>query len=94
MAQELQSLHGKVDESNKILKELIERCDNTDQYIKIDNLIIDGFKDVPVHLKGHLFSGWVANQLNFLIPELDFEILPRDISISHPLYNKETIPEL
>ena len=55
-----------------------------------ENLIVKGLKNVPTKLKGYKFSMWVANQLNRLIPNLDFPILPHFISVSHPLHQDES----
>ena len=89
-ALELKVLCAKLDESTKLLKEYAIHIDNNEQYPKRENLIIKGLRNIPTHLKGYMFSSWVAELLNNLIPNLDFPVIPQYISVSHPL-NKDTI---
>ena len=92
---ECKILKEDIKKTNSAMREAVDRLDSNEQYLKLENLVMEGIPQqaIPLHLKGYRFSIWVANTINNLIPNLDFPILPCHISVSHPLYisNKYTV---
>ena len=83
-------LKEKLSNSTQVLITLANRIEAVDQYIKRENLFIDGLSNIPYHLKGYKFTMWLVKVLNNLIPNLDFPILPCHISVCHPLSPKSS----
>ena len=86
-------LKEKLNSSTVLLRNLAARVEDVDQYLKRENLFFNfkGHINIPRHLKGYKFSMWLAKTINNLIPKLDFPILPRFISVSHPLSPKSNV---
>ena len=86
-------MRSKIEENSNMLRECVLLLDKNEQYTKIENLLIHGLTGVP-NYKGYLFSTWVADMINMLIPNLDFAISPEHISISHPLRNNDEMTKV
>ena len=83
---ELQNVWSYVDDK---LEHLSNRLDSIDQYLKRDNLLIKGLKDVPKKCFGLAFSSYVMEKLKDLLPSIADQLKEEDISVSHPLPTKD-----
>ena len=69
----------------------LNRNEEVKQYLKVDQLLLFGLKDIPKS-NGYEFSTYVAEKLRSLLPSLPEEItaktILRNISVSHILKSK------
>ena len=76
----------------KELEDLKNEHHELKQYIKQDNLLLHGFPLPPYKLSSLHFSHFIAEQINYFLPMLDFPVRWEHISDAHPLrtYNKHS----
>ena len=72
------------------LKDIKREIANIKQYLKIDNLLLHNFQlpDGYIHMSSLQFSLFIAQQINFLLPELAVPLSWVHISTAHPLKTK------
>ena len=72
------------------LKEIKRNINNIKQYLKLENLLFHNFYLPPgyKHMSSLEFSYFMAQQINHLIPQLDYPVSWEHISTAHPLKTK------
>ena len=75
---------------DNILKEIKKDIINIKQYLKIENLLFHNFYLPPNYkqMSSLQFSYFMAQQINYLIPQLDCPLTMDHISTAHPLKTK------
>ena len=86
----LHELGASWDYTMRSLEENAYRLNKIEQYSRLYSLLIHGLKNIPngVKDKGLIFSKWVVDQINRLLPNLPEPVTVQDIDISHPLPTK------
>ena len=98
----LKVLNNRIDEIQKTSSELQERCSNLNfiikelskelnnikQYIKLDNLLFHKFDLPSQELSSLQFSQFMAQQINYYLPQLSVPVSWHHISDAHPLRTK------
>ena len=84
---ELQIKYSKLDSEVKEIKRALH---NISQYIKLENLLFHNFYLPPNYkqMSSLQFSYFMAQQINYHIPQLDFPVTLNHISTAHPLKTK------
>ena len=101
---EIQSLNDKLEQNKKItdellvnfntlncaLKDLKNGLNNIKQYLKIENLLFHNFFLPPGYknMSSLQFSHFMSQQINYLLPQLDYPLSWEHISTAHPLRTK------
>ena len=87
---EADDLHAKFSVLQSDLNEIKREINSIKQYIKIENLLFHNFYLPPgyKHMSSLQFSYFMAQQINYLIPQLDYPVSWEHISTAHPLKTK------
>ena len=83
----LSSLGDRWDYTIELLHNYCNRLDKLEQYSRLYSLLIHGLRNIPTGFedKGLVFSDWVANEINKLLPNLPEKLTAQHIDVSHPL---------
>ena len=84
-ASNLQARWSALDASIKTLKKEIE---DINQYFRYDDLLLHNFPPPPRGLSSIEFSQFIAEQINYFVPNLPFPVSWQHISDAHPLRTK------
>ena len=99
--QRVEVLEQKCAHTESTAKYALSKAQEIEQYLKIDQLLVHGLKDLPLDEKGHIkkgraFSEYMANKIKTLIPELNCtkEQILSCISVSHPIKSRKNASNL
>ena len=86
------NINSKLSDNLTNIAENRDRIAKTDQYLRLNSLLLHRLRDIPFKKKGANFSRYVAKKLNALFPSLRWmgrKVNHNDIDASHPLQSRQ-----